>query len=258
MKWGHSLFRGSALLLAALLLGGCLDSARKRLDEEREPHFLAGKSRVNAMDYKGAIESFQKALELNPRSAAAHFELAWLFDQKEAEPAAAIYHYGNYLKLRPNADNADTVRTRILACKQELARTVSLGPITQTMQHEFERLSDENKKLREEVQRLQGLAGRSPAGPNPGLPTPAPRMDRSPAAPPAYTDGGGAPATSALAARLSTGAPPAPRTHLVKPGETPTTIARQYGVKLDAFLRANPGLDPRRMRAGQTVNIPGS
>jgi tetratricopeptide (TPR) repeat protein len=133
----------------ALLLGGCLPTTHSQLDEEKEYHFLAGKSRINGMDYQGAIESFQKALENNPHSASAHFELGWLYDQKESDPAAAIYHYERYLKLRKNADNAEMVRTRILACKQELARTVSLGPVTQTLQRTLEQLAEENRVLKE-------------------------------------------------------------------------------------------------------------
>src|SRR6185369_16032272 len=88
--------------LAAVLLAGCLPSVQNRGDEEKEPHFMAGKSRVNTLDTEGAIECFEKALQVNPRSAAAHFELACLFDQNQrtADPAAAIYHYTAYLKLR--------------------------------------------------------------------------------------------------------------------------------------------------------------
>ena len=41
------------------------------MDEEKESHFVVGRSRVNALDYHGAIESFTEALEANPRSAAA-------------------------------------------------------------------------------------------------------------------------------------------------------------------------------------------
>ena len=75
------LFRTAApLLLLGWMLSGCLPSAPR--DEEREPYFLAGKSRVNTMDFKGAVESFERAVEVNPKSAPAHFELGWLYDQK--------------------------------------------------------------------------------------------------------------------------------------------------------------------------------
>ena len=131
MKSSARLFRGALLLSAALALSSCLPLAQSSSDEEKEPHFMAGKSLVNAMDYRGAVEAFEKALEANPHSAAAHFELGWLFDQKETDPAGAIYHYESYLRLRPGADNAGLVQQRILYCKQGLARTVSLGPVTE-------------------------------------------------------------------------------------------------------------------------------
>jgi LysM repeat protein len=57
----------------------------------------------------------------------------------------------------------------------------------------------------------------------------------------------------------ATNRPPAAgsaRTHAVKSGETPASIARQYGIKLDSLMSANPGLDARRMRVGQALNIP--
>src|SRR5262249_6343062 len=86
--------------------------------------------------------------------ASAHFELACLFDQKEADPAEAIHHYNCYLKLRPKAENSDLVKQHILTCKQELARTVSLGPVTEKVQRELEQLTEENKRLTEENKRL--------------------------------------------------------------------------------------------------------
>ena len=47
-------------------LGGCAPSGRSQSSEEKEPHFVLGKSRVNAMDYQGAIEAFEQSLEANP------------------------------------------------------------------------------------------------------------------------------------------------------------------------------------------------
>src|ERR1022692_727112 len=45
MTFSVGLFRTASLLLAGLLLSGCLPSAPR--DDEKEPYFLAGKSRVN-------------------------------------------------------------------------------------------------------------------------------------------------------------------------------------------------------------------
>jgi LysM repeat protein len=259
MMFSFGLSRGAMFLLASLALGGCLRSPPNQSDEEKESHFLLGRSRVSAMDYQGAIESFEKALEVNPRSGAAHFELAWLLEQREADPAGAIYHYQQYLKLRPKAENADTVNQRIQALKQELVKTVSLGPVTERQQREFERLVEENRRLTDEVEkwrayatRLQALTNQIVVAP-PAARTPKPV---SSAQPPVSV-------TPVVAASVSnsggraTAAPMAmQRTHTVKNGETAITIARKYGVKLEALLAANPRLDTRRLHAGQTLNIP--
>jgi LysM repeat protein len=256
MIFSVRLYRGLALLMAGLALSGCLPSGSSQLDEEKEPHFLAGKSRVNAMDYKGAIESFEKSLEVNPRSAAAHFELGILFEKEETDPAAAIYHYGEYLKLRPGAENAEIVKQHVMSCKQELARTVSLGPVTEKQQRDFERLAEENKQLTEEVTKWRAYyAGRAPGPTNQIGITPRPVRAVVPPGPGQPTAGGVASAGSTNTGG-QTALPAGGRAHTIKSGETPTIIARKYGVKVEALMAANPGLDPRRLQPGQTVNIP--
>jgi len=59
---------------------------------------VLGKSRVNAMEFGPAIDAFEESLEANPHSAQAHFQLAMLYENQESDPAAAIYHYQQYLK----------------------------------------------------------------------------------------------------------------------------------------------------------------
>ena len=46
------------------------------------------------------------------------------------------------------------------------------------------------------------------------------------------------------------------RTHTIKPGETPTSIARLYGIKLQTLLEANPSVNARRLKIGQALSIP--
>jgi LysM repeat protein len=256
MTFSARLVRGMLLFLASFVLGGCLRSAPSQLDEEKESHFLLGRSRVSAMDYQGAIESFEKALEVNPKSGAAHFELACLFEKREADPAAAIYHFQQYLKLRPRAENAETVNEHILALKQELAKSVSLGPVTERQQREYERLADENRRLHEEVEKWRAVALRLQALTNQtGMAPPASRETKTatpgqspPEAVPRATSANNAPPSATPIAQQ--------RTHIVKPGETLMAIARKYGVSVDLLRSANPRVEPRRMRVGQALNIP--
>ena len=44
--------------------------------------------------------------------------------------------------------------------------------------------------------------------------------------------------------------------HVIESGETPTVIARKYGVKPAALMAANPKMDARRLQVGQTINVP--
>jgi|ERR1700722_2207799 len=232
-------------------LSSCAPSGQSQLDEEKEPHFVLGKSCVNAMDYQGAVEAFEESLEANPRSAAAHFELGWLCDEKESDPAAAIYHYQQYLKLNPKADNADVINQRISICKQELAADVLPLPSAPAVQAQLEKLTGQNRQLQDEVDKWrayylnQQTAKTNPPDspetlqiPNPVQIQPVILNTNRPAKSPATN------------VRL--------RTHAVAAGETEAAIARKFGIKLSALQAANPGVNPAKLRVGQILNIPPS
>jgi LysM repeat protein len=131
-----------------------------------------------------------------------------------------------------------------------------LGPVTEKQQQELEKLVEENKRLHEELEKWRAYAARqqnaaSPAGA--GSPTPRvvqPSVAEQPAASSA------SPSNSASPVRPPTAPASNLRTHIVKPGETPTIIARKYGVKVEALMAANPRLDPRRLQVGRAVTIP--
>jgi len=239
-----------------LALSGCMDSAQSQMDEEKESNFLMGKSRIGAMDYPAAIESFEKALEVNPKSGAAHFELACLYDTRRLDPADAIYHYQEFLKLRPKTEYRGIVNQHILALKQELVSTISLGPVSERQQREIERLILDNQRLTDEVEKwrtyaahLQTLTNQQSVG------TAINRPAERPLAAPA-SGANTVSSNSTALARDWVPAPSNPRTHSVQAGETPSVIARKYHVKLEALMAANPRLDPRRMRVGQTLILP--
>lgn len=260
-------------LAVSLTVSGCLPSGSYSQDEQREAHFIMGKSRVRSLDYDGAIEAFEKALEVNPRSASAHFELGQLYENNRQDYAAAIYHYERFLQLRPDDERAGSVKLFLLRCKQELAKTVSLAPMTQSMSRDLERLTAENKELRQKLQAWQDFYNANAARFTPGNPTaempvaqttPAPQTqvtptlppERSPIVtpPPARNPVVHSPTPPSSSSRPTSA--PVLGTCSVKRGDTPAAIARKYGVKLESLLAANPGLDARHMKVGQTLNIP--
>lgn len=87
------------------------------------------------------------------------------------------------------------------------------------------------------------------------LPTPAPGgSSPSPSPAPAST----APPGTQPTAGSGTPAPGAPggRTYTVKPGDTPSTIARQFNISTEALMAANKIADARSLPVGQTLTIP--
>ena len=249
----RAISHGLAVLMAVGLCG-CLPSGSNPLEEQKEPHYLEGLSRVNSLDFHGAVESFLKALDVNPRSASAHFQLGWLYEEKAPDPAAAIYHYERYLKLRPNADNASLVKQRVYICKQELAKAVLPLPVTPGLQREFEQLAMENKRLKEELARWQAYAARLPMSSTnastPVLVMTHPATVTSTTTPPVVT-------TTVPVERPPASSPVVrTRTHTVKAGENPYSIARQSGISLNTLLAANPGVNPKRLQVGHALVIP--
>ncbi len=250
------------LLLSVCLfapLCGCDQGAGSPTDEQREPHFLVGKERVSSRDYPGAIEAFERALEVNPRNAHAHFELGLLYEQHqdgENHLISAMYHYKRALDLRPNVYPSEHARMRMAGCKQELVKSESLAPVYQTMQRDLERLKDENKSLKSQLESWQGQAGtRQPAPPPPNnaVPTPVPPSRSAALAP--------APSTGVPPANSGSRVTPLPhagssRNYTVQPGDTYASIARSQKVRLESLQAANPSIPAKKLRPSQTLVIP--
>jgi len=239
-------FRTLVIVLVTGVTCGCLPSSQSALDEQNELHFRKGKALATALDYAGAVDAFERALEANPKNSSAHFELGLLYE-RDGDYSAAIYHFERFLKLRPESERADIVRSRINTDKMELSKSTLLAPVTQNMQREFEKLAEENKQLRAQLEQARAeveqwrvhYANQPQATGRTATPPPQQVTSTSQPAPP-----------NSAAGR------PLMRTHTIKTGDTLTSIASRYGVKLEALTSVNPGLDPRRMRVGQVINVP--
>jgi LysM repeat protein len=278
-KWNTSVL--FALFLAAA--GGCSPTDSRPMDEEKEPHYVLGKSEVNALNYPGAIEAFEEALEANPHSAQAHFQLAMLFENQESDPAAAIYHYQQYLKYDSTAGNAELITQHIAKCKQQLAENVLELPSAPAVQQQLEKLTEENRHLHDQLAQWQAYfaSQQSTARTNPptaqhdystpSQPT-SPTPDDITAQPylgaGTSTPGLGASTGEATGPGSANPAPPRPqhppspppskarRTHLVTSGETLAGIARKQGINLAVLEKANPAVNPKKLRAGQILILP--
>jgi LysM repeat protein len=230
-------------LSLALCGNGCIPGD-SHLDEEKDPHFQRGRNLASGQDFKGAVSEFEKALETDPHSAAAHFELGWLYDTKINDPAAGIYHYERYLQLQPNSPRAQSidVRERIRGCKRLLAGTEFPLPNNQNLQREVDKLTAENLALRQQLDALRGQ-----------LQAAASNAAQSRVAAASYS---ATPAVAPSATPSAVATPARPRVYIVKERDTINSIAAQFGVKSRAVMAANPRVDPRRLQVGQTLNLP--
>ncbi len=171
MKCLRPVFLRAVFILIAVGLCGCFPGNDNHQDEERDPHFQRGRDLVNSQEFKAAAEEFEKALETNPRSAAAHYELGCLCDGKLNDYAAAIYHYERLLAITPDSPRAPLVRERIRGCKLELAGTEFPLPNSQNLQREVYALTEENRLLKQQLDEARN----HPGGNLPAPPAQSPR-----------------------------------------------------------------------------------
>jgi len=116
---------------------------RKALEAER------------AGDIKDAIRQYRNLLIEEPRAFSVHLQLATLLQDYEENYIAALYHYQQYLILRPDSDKTTLARDRIRISEQHLAPQIlrkvgdSVEGITQA------HLLKENDRLNRIIVQLQ-------------------------------------------------------------------------------------------------------
>ena len=270
-------FFSAVFILMAAGVCGCFPGNENHQDEERDPHFQRGRDLANCQEYKAAAEEFEKALETNPRSAAAHYELGCLCDNNLKDYAAAIYHYERLLALPrlpargPGAGTHSrlqigTGRHRIPAAQQPESPARGLA------------LTEENRLLKQQLDEARNHPGASLSP----LPAPVPAAAPAPAQPPRLANNpipapnlnpnpnlnlhSDLPPMSPHRFRPGT-APPRPvsqgrrdashpRTYVIQPKDSIYSVAARYGLKAGEVLAANPNVSPTHLRIGQNLNLP--
>jgi LysM repeat protein len=258
-------WRSIQIFCLSLVFCGCLPPAETQLDDEKDPNFIDGRNNQHALNYKGAIEAFERAVQSNPKNAAAHFELGLLYEERENDFTSAIYHYEKHLKHRPNSSHRIAVDQRVQRCKLELAKSVSFGVINAEVHRDMQKFTNEIATLKSNVVFLQTQLARRPPyitqyvtlrvtnfvsvpqkteTPQPQRPVQNTAQQQQRIPPPTATN------------QTKTAVAPATKTYTVRAGDTFSNIARRHRVSIAALQAANRGLDPRRLRANQVIVIP--
>jgi LysM repeat protein len=295
-KWPAS-WRVILLFVFCCVLSGCLPVSDSPIDDEKDPNFIDARKLYNMMDWKGAVEAYERTIQANPRNATAHFELAVLYEQKMKDYVSAAFHYQKHLDLRPNSPYRETAKPRLEGCKMEIAKSVTYVVVNDQIHRDMIKLTNELGIAKKENEALRGQIAAKPmvvtqwmkftvtnnftnyirvaaVQQNANL-VEQPRAvqtntlartntvpPRTTALPPANTNTtrrvtppASGPVTRADI-RPQAVTPSRVRAYTVRPGETMAEIARRFGVSLPRLQAANPSIQPRNLKPGQTVNIP--
>ena len=263
MKCFPPVFRALPVFLALGVLTGC-QQPNKALtaEDDTNPHFHAATADIQVRDFAGAAKEYEAALRDAPTVVQAHYELGVLYSDHLNDPIAAIYHFEQYLKLRPSADNAAQAQALFDNAKVNFAASLPNSPIqnaqaytklqadNQSLSRDLEtanqkiadlttQLASAQKDLAANSPNLQTASGapvqNTPVQDTPSAPAPAP------VTPPAGTElvsSGQAPAAvqapapaPAPAPEVSTAAPaPAPPAPAAAAPSAPAPAAKTYTI----------------------------
>ena len=134
-------------------------------------------------------------------------------------------------------------------------------PSAPAAQKQLEELAEKNHRLQDEVEKWRAYYAAQSAAPK-NSPPPGPNNSSSLPTGTLTPDDISTATASATSPAAGAGTRPAatkpakPRTHMVAAGETLAAIARKSGVSLTALQSVNPGVTAKKLRVGQTVNLP--
>lgn len=227
----------------------------------------------NTSNYAAAVYHFQKVLALRPDWPHAN-TATQLITQAKLELVKEGIEPPTLPSAQRQIDRYVGEIHRLNGALTNLQEQVrSLSVITQ-------QLNGQNLQLRQQLlASAQALAARSAPAVAPPAPGPAPPAS------PLLTPRGSAPpdgartnsasstppasrpiARGAVANRAAAGSSPqvtppdayrpSGRTHTFRPGETAFSVAKRYHLTVRDLMRANPGFDPGKVKAGQTIRLP--
>jgi LysM repeat protein len=277
---------GVWLCALACLCAGCDRWAGSPRNEAQEANFIEGNNfRIQGQTNR-AIQSFERALHVNPSNALAHMTVADLYFNT-GDFTSAAYHYSRCARLQAERGGKpdSSIQSSIEGCELQLAvkysdklgRQQTDARLDELRQKLAER-EDALDKLSKELARLR-VATNSPntsSEPGPAFVAadPAPTPTPTSTAPASPSSRGATPAPGPVAQEPRPVRTPSPspdtasatsspsrtsartRTYTVRSGDTPAAIARRAGVSTKALMAANPGLNPSRLRPGQVIKLP--
>lgn len=221
-----------------LLAGGCRPTtAELDAQEEQLPRMEEAKRRERDDDIDGAVAIYRDLLARDPHLAKAHLELGLLMDKHRRDDVAAIYHYRQYLELRPETEKRAMIEQLVQFAEFSLATSITNHPSA---------LVGEITRLQEQIAVLEADLGQARSQIDALKQTLARERNRT----------SGSPASTPPAASAS-----GPRTYRVQRGDTLSRIAQKVyndSTQWNRIYQANRAAlkSPTDLVPGQTLTIP--
>lgn len=89
-------------------------------EELAKAHYNMGNIYFERGEYQRAVVEFYQAVDLTPKDADTHYNLAFVSGEYLGDQETALKHYQLYLYLNPNADDANAVKEKIMQAKLHL------------------------------------------------------------------------------------------------------------------------------------------
>jgi len=206
---------GAAMLLVAG--AGCSDR-----DPGKHPLMVKGKKAAANGDYDTARRMFSHLTAKFPESPAAHLALATVLDEGLDDPAGALYHYDETLRLSGGSGDHEVLLASRALVKARLLEKLKGEGVVSPSQQKIEALEKENAALRAADRRMKQMLL----------------------------------VQNRKIAELEQAQSGTPRRYRVKAGDTPGSIARKNRITSAELMRFNRLPESAPLRVGQEILIP--
>ncbi|MBJ7494264.1 MAG: LysM peptidoglycan-binding domain-containing protein [Opitutales bacterium] len=241
MSRKHSVTLSLVLMTSVLLLVGCDDNkdTGARTVELDDPEFRQGLTYGKQHESRRALECFLRVIDTRKGAAESHLEAGRMYiDLKE--PLPAIYHFKEYIRLKPTSEQSKIVRQMIktaekLYLEQIPGRPLEPDAVGTTDQYaQLQKLKSENERLKREVSELS-------------------RINKVSEAP--ITN------STTTSTKVTSTGPKSSTTYIIKAADTLSSISRKfYGTdsrKTEIFNANKTKIkNPSKLVVGMTIEIP--